>query len=80
MTIESSLYSVVYDDMYTTVRVTWVAQSNAPSFDERSKITRSKSLALPRLWAMMISFLRSKTEIPVPSNVTLDSSLCDLNL
>ena len=47
---------------------------------ELSKTTKSKSLALVKLFARMISFFRSKTEMPVPSKVTLDSSFWDLNL
>lgn len=43
-------------------------------------MTKSKSFAFARLLAKMISFLRSNTEMPVPSKVTLDSSLWDLNL
>lgn len=55
-------------------------QDHLPCLEVASKIWRSKSLALPILLASMISRFKSKTDMPVPSKVTRDSSFLELNL
>ena len=57
-----------------------VFEEYLPCLEVASKIWRSKSLALPMLLASMISRFKSKTDMPVPSKVTRDSSFLELNL
>lgn len=52
---------------------------NLPSSVSSDVIRSSKSVPSPRRFRLIISRFSSKTEIPVPSNVTREGSFCDLN-